>query len=74
MTALLPLVRRAAADEPWFSGKAAAAPRSSGRDTMTRTPRINRWIHRPRRHRWLADTRDQDYSAGRLMRGYGSRS
>ena len=41
---------------------------------MTRTPRITRWIHRTHRHRWLADTRDQDYSAGRLMGGYGERS
>jgi hypothetical protein len=41
---------------------------------MTRTPRINRWIHRTHRRRWLADTRDQDYSAGRLMSGYGNRS
>jgi hypothetical protein len=41
---------------------------------MTRTPRTHRWIHRTHRHRWLADTRDEDYSAGRLMRGYGNRA
>ena len=41
---------------------------------MTRTPKINRWIHRTHRHHWLADTRDQDFSAGRLMAGYGKRS
>jgi len=41
---------------------------------MTRTPRTHRWIHRTHRHRWLADTRDQDYSTGRLMAGYGHRA
>jgi hypothetical protein len=42
---------------------------------MTRTPRTHRWTHRwIHRHHWLADTRDQDYSAGRLMRGYRSPS
>ena len=38
---------------------------------MTRTPKTARWIRRPHRHHWLADTRDQAYSAGQLMRGYG---
>jgi hypothetical protein len=37
----------------------------------SRTPKTSRWIHRPRRHHWLADTRDQDFSTGRLIRGYG---
>jgi hypothetical protein len=36
---------------------------------MTRTPRISRWIHRPHRHHWLADTRDVDYSTAPLMAG-----
>jgi hypothetical protein len=42
---------------------------------MTRTPktasRTSRWIHGPHRHHWLADTRDQEFSTGRLIRGYG---
>jgi len=34
---------------------------------MSRTPTaLARWIRRPHRHSWLADTRDPDYSAGRL--------
>jgi hypothetical protein len=40
------------------------------RTNSTQTPRTHRWIHRTHRHRWLADTRDEDFSAGRLMRGY----
>ncbi|WP_255411540.1 hypothetical protein [Blastococcus sp. TF02-8] len=39
---------------------------------MTRTPhtsRVRRWIHRPHPSRWLADTRDTDYSTARLMDG-----
>ena len=37
-------------------------------DLMARTPApLTRWIRRPHRHSWLADTRDTDYSAGRLM-------
>jgi hypothetical protein len=46
----------------------------TGTRTATSTSRTTRWIHRPRRHHWLADTRDQDYSAGRLMSGYGKQS
>ena len=38
---------------------------------MTRNPKTTRWLRRPHRHHWLADTRDQDFSAGRLIRGYG---
>jgi hypothetical protein len=38
---------------------------------MTRTPKTRRWIHRPRRQHWLADTRDPEFSAGRLIGGYG---
>ncbi|HEV7187977.1 MAG TPA: hypothetical protein VGN28_08785 [Blastococcus sp.] len=41
---------------------------------MTRTPRTARWIRRPHRHLWVADTRDPEFSAGRLMGGYGRRS
>jgi hypothetical protein len=41
---------------------------------MTRTPKTRRWIHRSHRHHWMADTRDQDFSAGRLMAGYGKQS
>ena len=42
---------------------------------MTRTPKPRRWIHRPHPSRWLADTRDPDYSTSRLlMGGYGSRT
>lgn len=44
------------------------------RTSRTRTASTHRWIHRTRRHRWLADTRDQDFSAGRLMAGYGKQS
>jgi hypothetical protein len=44
-------------------------------DVMTHTSRTRRWIHRPHPSRWLADTRDTDYSTARLMMGrYGSRS
>jgi hypothetical protein len=39
---------------------------------MTRTPR--RAFRRLHRHTWLADTRNPDYSTGRLMSGYGPRS
>jgi hypothetical protein len=36
---------------------------------MIRMPApISRWIARPNRHHWLPDTRDPEYSAGRLMR------
>jgi hypothetical protein len=42
---------------------------------MSRTPRtLSRWIHRPHRHTWLPDTRDPEYSAGRLLGGYPDRS
>ena len=41
---------------------------------MTRTPKTRRWIHRTHRHHWLADTRDQAFSTGRLMSGYGKQS
>ena len=35
---------------------------------MNRTPTtLTRWIRRPHRHHWLADTRDPAYSAGRLI-------
>ena len=45
------------------------------RTSTTRASKTGRWIHRPRRHHWLADTRDTDYSTARLMMGgYGSRS
>ena len=48
---------------------------STTRSSTTRTTNTGRWIHRPRRHHWLADTRDTDYSTARLMMGgYGSRS
>ena len=42
---------------------------------MTRTSRpASRWLHRQHRHAWLADTRNPEYSTGRLMSGYGPRS
>ena len=42
---------------------------------MTRSPKARRWIRRPHPSRWLADTRDTDYSTARLMTGaYASRS
>ena len=42
---------------------------------MTRSPKARRWIRRPHPRRWLADTRDTDYSTARLMMGgYGSRT
>jgi hypothetical protein len=45
------------------------------RTSTTRASKTGRWIHRPRRHHWLADTRDTDYSTARLMTGgYGSRT
>jgi hypothetical protein len=37
-------------------------------DPMTHTPTpLTRWLRRPHRHAWLADSRDTDYSAGRLI-------
>jgi len=36
------------------------------------TAALSRWVHtahRPRRHTWLADTRDQEWSTARLIDG-----
>jgi hypothetical protein len=50
---------------------AAPQPQTVREDAMSGSPKTRtRWIRRPHRHHWLADTRDQDFSAGRLMRGY----
>jgi hypothetical protein len=30
---------------------------------------LTRWTHRPHRHSWLADTRDPEWSVGRIVNG-----
>jgi len=32
-----------------------------------RSATVHRWIRRAHRHTWLPDTRDPDFSAGRLL-------
>jgi hypothetical protein len=68
----LPLVPDGATVNPWFQRHRSRA--DAREDAMTRTPRTARWIRRPHRHLWVADTRDPEFSAGRLMGGYGRRS
>jgi hypothetical protein len=36
---------------------------------MSRTTALSRWVHRPHRRSWLADTRDPEYSTGRILNG-----